>query len=142
MKPRKRCLIADETGVAVVEFAFIAPIFFLMLFGVIAFASIYATMHAVQQLTSEAARASVAGLDDAERGRIVADFINSNVDGYIVLDRAKLKSTAQSVPGQPSNYRVVLVYDNSSSFVYMFRGWLPLPTPQITYASTIVRGGY
>lgn len=137
-----RSFSSDQYGVAAIEFAFIAPIFLLMLFGIVAFASIYGTMHAVQQLTSEAARASVAGLDDGERGRLVSDFITGNIGGYVLLDRAKLNSSAATIPGQPSNYRVTVAYDNSSSFVYMFRNLLPLPAPQIQYSSVVVRGGY
>ena len=140
--PRKALKSSDQDGATAVEFAFIAPILLLFLFGIIAFSTLFATMHALQQLTSEAARASVAGIDDAERGRIVADFVASNATSYVFLDPEKLKISAAMVPGQGASYQVTLSYDNSASFIYMFKAFIPLPQSDLQRSAVIVRGGY
>lgn len=133
---------SDRSGATAVEFAFIAPILILFLFGIIAFSTVFATMHALQQLTSEAARASVAGLDDTERAKIVSDFVSRNVNSYVFIDPLKLKVAATTLAGQATNYEVTLTYDNSASFIYMFRSILPLPPPTLQRSAIVVRGGY
>ncbi|MBY0612209.1 MAG: pilus assembly protein [Beijerinckiaceae bacterium] len=132
----------DAAGSIVVEFAFIAPVLLLMLFGIVAFSTLFATMHAVQQLASEAARASVAGISDAERAKIVDDFVKANVRSYVLLDPAKIATSSATLPAQADNYEVTIRYDNSQSFIYMFKGLLPLPPADLQRKSIIVRGGY
>ena len=138
--PRSVC--RDKSGSIAVEFAFILPILITIVFGVIAYSTLYATMHAVQQLASEAARASVAGLDDTERGTIVSNYISANATSYIFIDPQKLTSSANTIAAQNTNYQVTLNYDNSASFIYMFAGVLPLPPSKIQRTAVIVRGGY
>ena len=140
--PFRKSLVADTAGATAVEFAFVAPILILLLFGIIAISTLLATMHGLQQLASEAARASVAGIDETERGKIVADFIKSNAGGYAFLEPAKITTSAATLPAQTSNYEIVLTYDNSGSFIYMFRDLIPLPPPTIRRSAVVVRGGY
>ena len=139
---RQAKTLSDQSGATAVEFAFVAPILLLVLFGIVAFSIFFATMHALQQLTSEAARASVAGINDTERAKIVSDFVAGNVASYVFLDPKKLKSNAGTIPGQTSNYQVTLSYDNSASFIYMFKKIVPLPASDIKRTAVIVRGGY
>ena len=68
----------DQSASTAVEFAFIAPILLMLLFGIIGYGHAFGVYHGVQQLAAEAARASVAGLDDAERERLARAFITRN----------------------------------------------------------------
>lgn len=50
-----------------IEFALVAPVLLLLLFGIIGYGYILGVYHGVQQIAAEAARASVSGLNDTER---------------------------------------------------------------------------
>jgi Flp pilus assembly protein TadG len=63
--------LRSDDGSSAVEFAILAPVFLLLVFGMIAYAIYFGTAHYIQQITADAARASIAGLDNDERERIV-----------------------------------------------------------------------
>ena len=68
-------ITSDNSGVAAIEFAIVAPIFFLMVFGMLAYAIYFGVVHSVQQLAADAARVSVGGLPPpSTRGSFKATF--------------------------------------------------------------------
>ena len=107
-------LFWDDRATSAVEFAFIAPVFLTLIFGLVAFGSYLGIVHGVQQLTAEAARASIAGLSDAylyirkpvelsdgQRYRFrLAKLLEQNTDVWVadefgaVLDRTTAKIVA------------------------------------------------
>ena len=58
---------SHERGASAVEFAIVGPVFVLLMMGMIAYGIYFGAVHSVQQLAADAARASVAGLDESER---------------------------------------------------------------------------
>lgn len=48
----------NTKAAAAVEFAFIAPILLLLLFGIVGYGYVFGVYHGIQQIASEAARAS------------------------------------------------------------------------------------
>jgi Flp pilus assembly protein TadG len=62
----------DCRGVAAIEFALIAPVFFLLLLGIAAYGIYFSAISSLQELTADAALASVAGVSAAERQTIVS----------------------------------------------------------------------
>jgi Flp pilus assembly protein TadG len=130
-----------ESGASAVEFALVLPLFVLMIFGLICYATIENMYIGTQQLVSEAARASVAGMSDTERSNIVTSFISNNIGSYAFLDPKKISVTSATISANPSTYQVNITYDMSGSFVYQFSNILPLPSPTIQRKAVVLNGG-
>jgi Flp pilus assembly protein TadG len=132
---------ADKYGASAIEFALVVPFFILLIFGLICYATIENMYIGTQELVSEAARASVAGLSDTERSNIVTAFISNNIGSYAFLDPSKLSVTSSTISTNPSTYQINITYDMSGSFVYQFSNILPLPSPTIQRTAVVLNGG-
>ena len=129
-------------GAIAVEFAMIAPIFLMMVFGIIMYGSYLAVVHGVQQLAAEAARSSVAGLSESERSTLANSYVTGNVNSYPLIDPAKLTVNA-ATSGSDANVFVVSVnYDASGMFIYSLPTFVPMPSSTIARSAAIPRGGY
>jgi len=135
-------LRADCEGASAVEFAIVFPIFLLVLFGIICFGAYLTVVHGVQQLTAEAARASLAGLTDSERLSLARDNINANIVSYPLLSVAHLAVKSASTDAATGTFTVTVQYDASDMFIFGLPGLVPAPNPLITRTSAIQRGGY
>jgi Flp pilus assembly protein TadG len=141
-RPRHTGLLARQDGASAIEFAMVAPVFLLLLLGIMAFGTLFGTYHGLQQLAAEATRAAVAGLDSSERERIARGFITRNAAGYPFITTDKLTvTTTEGGPGN-STFTVSLRYDMSDSFVFKIGEMLPLPSPIIVRTAAIQRGGF
>lgn len=132
---------SDERGGAAVEFAIIAPVFLLMMFGMIAYAIYFGAAHSVQQIAADAARTSIAGLSETERNTLVSNFLYNNAGEYILIDPRQMSFAIGDKPGDTSQYRVTISYDASALPIWDLSVPLPLPNRIITYTSTIRKGG-
>jgi Flp pilus assembly protein TadG len=139
--PRRRMRLGID-GETAVEFALLAPVFFAVLFGSICYGCLFGINHSVQELSSAAARAAVAGLSDAERSALVTDYVARNGPSYVLLDPTRLQVSVATFDAATRSFRVAVDYDASGSFVYVFRGLVPLPPPTITRTAVMQRGGY
>src|ERR1700761_6825020 len=131
---RRRNIAADERGGAAVEFAFVAPLFILLTFGMIAFGSIISTYHAIEQLAAEAARASLGGTTTAERDQLARTFISGSLSSYPFLFNSSRAVTPPAIASPPS-FKVTLTYDMSSMFAMSWGTLVPLPPPRLTRSS-------
>jgi Flp pilus assembly protein TadG len=131
----------DNRGAAALEFAILAPICLLFMAGMLAYGIYFGAAHSLQQLAADAARTSVAGLDAAERGNLVASFLDHNADGYALIERANLSYEIGPKPNDPDEYRVILHYDASNLPIWNLYPPLPLPSSTITYTSVVRLGG-
>jgi len=131
----------EERGSAAIEFAILTPVFLLLLTGMLAYGIYFGAAHSLQQLAADAARTAIAGLDEAERDTLVTTFLDRNADAYMLIDRARLTATIGDKPDDPDFYRVTLRYDASDLPIWNLYLPLPLPSPDISYSSTIRRGG-
>jgi Flp pilus assembly protein TadG len=135
-------LATDCRATSAVEFAFIAPVFLTLIVGLIAFGSYLGVVHGIQQLTAEAARASIAGLSDDERLTLARDNIAANVNSYPMLSDTHL--TVQSAATDPSTgtFKVTVQYDASDLFIFSLPHIVPMPSAVIVRTAAIQRGGY
>lgn len=142
MRHTPPALGTDQSATTAVEFALIAPILLLLVFGIIGYGHAFGVYHGVQQLAAEAARASVAGLDDAERERLARSFITRNIGSYAFLEPSKLtvRTTAMGAPA-PS-FEVTVVYDYSDSIFNRLSSMVALPMPLVERRAVVQRGGY
>jgi Flp pilus assembly protein TadG len=139
---RQFFFIADRRGSSAVEFAIILPIYLMMLLGIFAYGSYLALVHGIQQITAEAARASVAGLSDAERLSLAKNTINLSLNSYpfIQADELTLKSAATDTA--TGVFSVTVSYDASGMFIFNLPNLIPMPNPVIVRTASIQRGGF
>jgi Flp pilus assembly protein TadG len=140
-----KCLLSgwvrDTRATAAIEFAILMPVFLLMLTGMMAYGIYFGAANSIQQLTADAARTAIAGLDQTERNTLVGAFLTNNAGEYLLIDQAKVSFIIGDKPGDPTQYRVTVRYDASDLPIWNLYLPLPLPSPVITYTSTIRRGG-
>lgn len=139
---RTNALFRDCRAASAVEFAFIAPVFLTLLFGLIAFSSYLGIIHGVQQLTAEAARASIAGLSDDERLTLARDNISTNVNSYPMLSSSRLTVQSASTDAATGTFKVTVQYDASDMFIFNLPHIVPMPNAVIVRTAVIQRGGY
>lgn len=134
-----------------VEFALVAPLFLLLVFGTMIFALYFATFVAVIHGASEGARASVAGLSDAERAEMANSRVQLVFQSYRpLLNPARATVTTRAVlAGTSPAYRVSVSYPISDfGFDWFFQfmnavGGSSGGAPQtVSYSVTIGNGGY
>jgi len=133
---------SDIRGASAVEFAFVAPVFLMIVFGIAAFGYIFGVYQGVQQLASEAARASVAGISDVERDTLARSFVAANAGSYALIDTRKVVVTTTATGAPAPAFLVSIGYDLTGTFPYQFSNLLPLPNPKIMRTAVIQRGGY
>jgi Flp pilus assembly protein TadG len=140
---RRACrLISDRTATSAVEFAFVAPVLLLMTFGIIGYGYVLGIYHGIQQIASEAARASVSGLNDAERAKIARDFVVAHAASYAFIDPAKVRVTTSQGPAPQQVFEVAVVYDMSDTLFSSLSSLVSLPPPLVERRAVIQRGGY
>lgn len=146
---RRRIAAAD--GAVALEFALVAPLFLLLVFGTMVFALYFATFVAVIHGSAEGARASIGGFTDAERSQLARQRVTALLTGYQPLlnpARATVTTTAAVSNGQPA-YRVSVAYPVSEfgfGWSYAFMNSLggsgqSAPTT-VSYSVTVANGGY
>jgi Flp pilus assembly protein TadG len=123
-----------------VEFAILMPVFLLLVFGIIVFGSYLAMVHGVQQLAAEAARRSIAGLNDAERVSLAAGYVSANAASYPLIAANRL--TVVSATSGSNVFVVTVDYDASQSFIYALPTFVPMPPSRIERSAAIPFGGF
>lgn len=131
--------VRDESGASAVEFALILPVFLLLLLGSAAYALYFGAAHSLQQLAADAARASVAGLDLAERQALVTDYVSVNAGSYILLNTGAV--SVEAAAAGPSQFLVTVSFDASGLPIWNLGIPLPGPDRIIRQRSTIRNGG-
>lgn len=134
-----RALAACRRGAAAVEFAFVGPIFVLMLCGIMAYGGYFWSAHAVQQVANDAARAAVAGLDGEERETLARAAVEAEIADYAYLDPAK---ASVAVSNLADRMTVTVTYDATGSAFFTLRQIVPMPSPQIRRQASVRHGGY
>jgi len=113
----------------------------MFLFGMIAFGIYLGASHSVQQLASEAARLSVAGLHEAERRDMALSFIANHAQGYGLVDPEKLQITVADSATDGTRFVVDLRYDARHLPIWNLFDGLVLPSTTIERRSTVRIGG-
>ena len=136
----RRAFQRNKNGSIAVEFALIAPVFMLFVFGIIVFGTIIATYQTIQQVGGEAARAAVAGMSDTERDQLARSYISATISAYPFIQSNHL-TIATSALNTPARFRVSLSYDMSSLFAFTLGGIIPLPPVVLTRSATVLVTG-
>jgi Flp pilus assembly protein TadG len=137
-----RLLWSREEGTSAVEFAIAAPIFILIVVGILVYGIYFGVALSITQVAAESARASIAGIDNTERQQLALDRASYMIEanGFLEEDRATI--VAAPDPDQAKTFVVAVSYDASNLPIFAFSGLIPTPSPTITRTSTIQRGGF
>ena len=133
-------LSKDRTGTSALEFAIIAPLFFLVLFTLIAYGIYLSVTHSVQQIAADAARTAVAGLNPAERVALVNRYLDASRLDYTFLNRRKMKVLVSDDPNNSDQFTVTISYDSSDLPIWKLFTFA-LPQEKIERYSTVRVGG-
>jgi Flp pilus assembly protein TadG len=132
----------DRAGASALEFAIVLPVFLLIVLGILTYGIYLGSVHSVEQLAADAARASVAGLSDSERVQIATHHVITNANGYPLLNAAKVVVEAGASPLDSSQFRVLVRFDASDLPIWIMSGIVPMPDRMIERTSVIKRGGF
>jgi len=132
--------IRCRDAASAVEFAILVPVFLVLVFGIIVFGSHLAMVHGVQQLAAEAARRSIAGLNDTERASLAAGYVSTNAGSYPLIAADRL--TVTSATSGANVFVVTVDYDASRSFIYALPTFVPMPPSRIERSAAIPFGGF
>ena len=135
-------LFGNQRATTAIEFAFVAPVLLLLLFGIMGYGYVFSIYHSIQQIAAEAARSSVSGLSDAERAQIARDFVATHAGSYAFIDPAKLRVRTGQTGPQMQSFEVAVTYDMSGSAYDSFSRMISLPQPLIERRAIVQRGGY
>lgn len=138
---RKR-LQSNNSGAAAIEFAIVLSLFVVLALGTLAYGIYLGAAHGVSQLAADAARASVAGLTDAERITIAREHVERNATDFLLLSPDKLVVEAAPSLNDANQFQVVVRYDAADLPIWFMSGLLPLPSKTIVRSASIKRGGY
>lgn len=141
MRRHRPSFSSDTRGGAAVEFAILAPVYLLMLCGMLAYGLYFGAAHSLQQLAADAARISIAGLDRAERDELVGSYLDRHAGDYMLIDRQFLTYAIGDDPSDLTQYRVVLRYDAIELPIWNLYPPLPMPSRYMVYGATIRLGG-
>lgn len=127
----------DRRGVALIEMALALPVLVLLLFGIVTYGSWIALAHAVQQSANEGARASLAGLTQAERALLAQETAYTMLDRSYGVDRRNLSVTIQD---DGDTLIVDIAYDASRNPLLSLP-MIPLPSTTITRRTAVKLAG-
>lgn len=133
-------LVKDRFGTSALEFAIIAPLFFLVLFTLIAYGVYLSVTHAVQQVAADAARTAVAGLNQTERITLVNRYLDASHFDYAFLNRTKMQVVVTDDPANPEQFTVTITYDSGDLPIWNLFTFA-LPSQKIQRYSTVRVGG-
>lgn len=133
-------LSKDRAGTSALEFAIIAPLFFLVLFTLIAYGIYLSVTHSVQQVAADAARTAVAGLNPTERVTLVHRYLETSRLDYSFLNRAKMQVVVTDDPSNPEQFTVTITYDSSDLPIWNLFTFA-LPAEKIERYATVRVGG-
>jgi Flp pilus assembly protein TadG len=132
----------DQSGAAALEFALVLPVFVLLTTGMLAYGVYFGAAHSTAQLAADAARASIGGLTDQERGELAREHVARNSGVYTLLRPQHVSAIAAPSPDDATDFRVTVRYDASTLPIWRFASFLPLPNRIIERSATIRRGGF
>lgn len=137
-----RCLGRERCGSAAVEFAILAPVFLIFLLGILLYGIYLGAVHAVSQLAADAARVSIAGINDDERRTLAEKHVKTHAGNFPLLKQGKVSVIAGPLSNDPAQFSVSVRFDASDLPVWIAPELFVRPDKIIVRTSTIRRGGY
>ncbi len=132
---------STSDGASALEFALVAPIFFMLVFGILVYGYYFASLSMLNHIAYESARATVTGLSDDERSALAqarAEQLINALDGFIDPDAIEVEAAS----GGGGIYAVTVHYQFSALALIGAASILPLPPLEQTIRVEVSHGGY
>lgn len=136
-----RRLVRNTDGASAIEFAIVAPPFLLLMLGVICYGIYFGSVHGVQQLAAEGARAAIAGISNSERKSLAQSAITQSIGSYPFLTQTKLSITSVDTDPATGTFTVSLHYDASDLPIFHLPSVI-VPSKTIARSASVQRGGF
>jgi Flp pilus assembly protein TadG len=136
---RQSRVCSNQLGSAAIEFAFLAPVFFLFLLGIVCYGSYFYMAHSLQQLANDAARSAVAGLTGSERQSLAQNTFNNEITNYSILNPALATVSYQ---GTQNEFQINISYNAASTPFWAAASLLPMPSTTIVRTAAVQLGGF
>lgn len=133
-------LLANRKGAAAIEFAVIAPLFFMCVLTLIAYGIYLSAAHSIQQIAADAARTAIAGLSQEERTRLATDYIRRTTLNQTFINASRMDVTVRDDANNTNQFTVTISYDASDLPIWNLFTFA-LPGEQIERYATIRVGG-
>ncbi|MFT3966960.1 MAG: TadE/TadG family type IV pilus assembly protein [Sphingobium sp.] len=124
----------DVGGAVLIEAAILLPILILLLVGMVNYGLWFMAAHAVQQAANEGARASLAGIDPAERQSLAGEAVRRSLGAAGSVVNGSLVTTSYSSSG---DFYTVTVSYNVARAQFVATSLLPMPPGPIQRASVV-----
>lgn len=134
-------ILTDQSGAAAVELAVVFPVFLTMCLGILAYGIYFGVSHSIQQLAADAARYSIAGLNNDERESLAKEYVLRNADQYPLIVAQRVGIVSAPSPENASDMVVRVTYDASDLPIWRFARFVRLPRPLVARVAVIHRGG-
>jgi Flp pilus assembly protein TadG len=134
-------LWSDAQGASALEFAIVAPVFLMLVFGIIVYGYYFASLSMLNHVAYEAARATVTGLSDDERSELAharADELISGLGGFIDADAIDVDAATDG----DGIYAVTVHYEFNALSLIGASSILPMPPMEQTIRVEMSHGGY
>lgn len=131
-------VFADQSGTVLIEAAFAIPLIMALMFAVLTYGTWFMQAHSIQQVTNDAARASLAGMTDEERAKLVTQSVEASLleDNHIDFDSVKV-----STEREDHFYTVTLSYSLEENALFK-SSFVPLPSNTIARSATVELPAY
>ncbi|MBO9695553.1 MAG: pilus assembly protein [Sphingopyxis sp.] len=90
-------LARDERGAAIVEMALVLPLLLALLMGVLVYGQYFLLAHNVQQAANDGARASIVGLDAADRRAVAMRAVGRSLQGTGGTHTVAVSETSEAI---------------------------------------------
>lgn len=130
-----------ESGSSAVEFAIVSPILLMIVIGIIVYGLYFGAAHALQQMTAEAARSTVAGLTNAERSTLALRSVERALESSTLFRREDISVTVGDDLIDPDIYVVTLSFDSRAMGFAGVSRLVPMPPVILTRSMRVRRGG-
>jgi Flp pilus assembly protein TadG len=136
-----KLLLSCRRGSSAVEFAIIAPLFLMIFLSMIGYGIYLSAATSVQQMTEDAARAAIAGLDKIERQQLASDYIASAARDRPFIDPARLSVRVTESDAVAEQLIIQIDYDAETLPIWhLFTHAMP-QSRTITRRSVVRLGG-
>lgn len=87
----------EERGAAIVEMALVLPLLLTLLMGVLVYGQYFMFAHSVQQAANDGARASIIGLDAADRRAVALRAVTRSLQAVRGTHSAAVSETSEAI---------------------------------------------
>lgn len=90
-------LAREERGAAIVEMALVLPLLLALLMGILVYGQYFMLAHSVQQAANDGARASIIGLDAADRSGVASRAVGRSLQAVDGTHSVAVSETTEAI---------------------------------------------